>query len=291
LLTNDGVDIELHFKPGDEVDASLIGIIQKVTSISGGAPLALNPTVAARSIPAGSPHAGAHIDRLDRFNNPIYGTNAVGVGAPADKLWDAPPIAHRSQQGYHHVDSKGVLAHHDAVIEDTPQLGGAGPNSSQIFEDTALAVTGVQTGATYGSVQWGWRINGAGAFSRLPLTKVADDVPSGNFRQAQTLWNRNHDAAGNNLIPFFTRPRQFVQTDNTPMVSNPGDAIGTELLKLAQNARVEVIDKGVSERFNTADPRVKWWKIVVTEGASIGTSGWVRSSELGGAPVRAAGAP
>ncbi|HWG19547.1 MAG TPA: DUF4157 domain-containing protein [Terracidiphilus sp.] len=277
--TKDGIQsIELHFKPGDPVDASMIGIVQKVTSKQNSALVAVNPTVGARSLPAGSAGEGAHIDQLAQFRNPLY---ATGAGGAADKLWDTPAQAGDGQHGFHAHDAKGTLVQRDAILKDGPRLHGAGPNSSQIFEDTALAVTGVQTGATYGSVQWGWKTDAAGTFTKLPLTKVSDDAPSGTFKAAQSLWNKSKDSAGNDLINFYTASGKFVQTDDASLVSDPNDAAKTEIVKLPKDTRVEMINIGIWEKFNKADPKVQWWKITVTEGPSIGKTGWILSSQVG----------
>jgi hypothetical protein len=285
LAGNAGVDIELHFKPGPPVEATSIGIIQKVTSKDKGAVVAVNPTVGARSLPAKSAGAGAHIDQLAQFRNPLF---ATGAGKAADKLWDTPTGAQWGQHGYRHTDSKGVVHQRDAVLKDTPQLPTHGANASQIFEDTALAITGEQTGATYGSVQWGWKTDAAGKFTRLPLSKVSDDVPSGTFKQAEGLWNKSKDSSGNALIKFYAASREFVQADNTPLVTDPTNPVKTEIAKLPKNTRVEVINKGFWEKFNKSDPKVKWWKISVTDGAAIGKTGWVQSSMLGSSKVAGA---
>lgn len=289
--TKDGIDeIKLHFKPKDPVDATMIAIVQKVTSKKSGAirnVSATSPaTIGARSIPAGSPGEGANIDQLAEFRNPLY---ATGAGKANDHLYDTPvdTAANIGQHGFHHRDDKGVVHERDAVLRDTPRLGNAGPNSSQIFEDTALAVTGAQTGATYGSVQWGWQIDGAGAFSKLPLTKVSNDVVSGTFKQAQSLWNKGKDSAGNDLIKFYTASGKFVQTDNASLVADPADAGKTEIAKLPKDTRVEMIDIGIGQKFNRADPKVQWHKITVTEGALIGKTGWVLASQLGNSKTKA----
>jgi hypothetical protein len=174
-----------------------------------------------------------------------------------------------------------VLHHLDAVLKDTPQLAGHGPSSSQIFETTATAVTGVQTGAFYGSVQWGWKSDAAGAFTRLPLTKVSGDVPSGTFAAANASWNKSQDSAGRDLLKFYTASGKFVNTPDTPLVGDPKDAAGTEIAKLPKDTRLEVINIGFYEPFNkgAAD---KWWKVTVVEGVTIGVTGWVKSSQLSG---------
>jgi hypothetical protein len=282
--TQHGVDINLTFTPGDPVDATEIGIVQKVTSrdkdgavIPGG-----SATVQARTIPEGSPGAGSRIDRVETAKNPVYPTSDT---EPASHLWESPTVADWGHNGYHHVDGKGVLRHREALLKDSPRHAKTRVDSIQIFEDTALAITGVQTGATYGTVQWGWKSDAAGHVVKIPLTKLSDDVVSGTFRQAQTLWNKSQNAAGEDLLKFFTATQQFVQADNTPLVSDPADPTKTELAKLPKNTRIEVINKGFWEKFNAGAATVKWWKITVTDGSDTGKTGWVQSNQLGSTNV------
>ena len=49
---------------------------------------------------------------------------------------------------------------------DKPRRGGAKKDSRQIFEATALAIKGAQSGTYYGSVRWGWRTDAAGPTPR-----------------------------------------------------------------------------------------------------------------------------
>jgi hypothetical protein len=285
-----GVDIDLKFTPKDPADATEIGIVQKVVSKDDNGPIVVggSPTLAARTVPAGGPGAGSNIDRVETAKNPVYPTSDT---APASHLWESPTVADWGHNGYHHKDSKGVLSHREALLKDEPRLLKTRPNASQTFEDTAMAITGVQTGATYGTVQWGWKTNAAGNVIKLPLTKLSDDVVSGSFKQAQTLWNQNKNSAGEDLIKFYTASRMFVQADNTPLVSDPKDPATTELAKLSKNTRIEVINKGFWEKFNAGAGAVKWWKIAVTEGSDSGKTGWVQSNQLGSAKVpEAAGA-
>jgi hypothetical protein len=296
--TKDGIEeIKLHFKPKDPVDATLIGVVQDVVSKNSNTvvtpDVAPDHTIKDRSLPAG-PGEGVNIDQNAPFRNPLY---ATGAGKANDHLWDTPveTAPEVGTHGFHHRDGKGVLHEKDAVMRDTPQIPGAGPNSSQIFEDTALAVTGVQTGATYGSVQWGWKIDAAGKFSKLPLTKISDDAPSGTFKQAQSLWNKSKNSAGEDLIKFYTASGKFIQDADTPLVADPADAAKTEIAKLAKDTRVEMIDIGVGQKFNLPDPKAaggkgsapkagapkpQWHKITVTEGAEKGKTGWVLASQL-----------
>lgn len=173
-------------------------------------------------------------------------------------------------------------------MADEPHLPHRGANASQIFETTALAVTGVQTGAYYGSVKWGWQTDAAGKISKIKLAKVSHDVPTRTFARAQQKWNVSQDDAKNPLIKFYTATARYVNVPDTSLVSDPSNAAGSEIEKLPQNARVEVIDKGLFAPFNKLDPNVKWWKITPVEGVAIGKVGWVMSSQLSEKKVGAA---
>lgn len=290
----DGADIDLHFKPGPPVDATKIGLIQMVTNKKNGAVVNVSPTTAARSVPAGQPGEGANIDQLSQFDNPLYATDAPNAANAAagkkDALYDTPANPLSGDFGFHHTDAKGVVHQKDATLKDAPRIPGSGPNSSQIFEVTALAVTGVQAGANYGSVQWGWQKDNAGAFKRLPLSKVSDTVPSGTFDAARTQWNKSKDAAGKDLIKFASASERFVQADDTPLVSDPADAAKTELAKMPTNTRVEVIDFGFNQKFNPAGAKSHWLKVTVTDGPSVGKTGWAEDIHLGRTKVKAGAA-
>jgi hypothetical protein len=306
LATKDGIEeIKLHFKPKDPVDSTKIGVVQDVVSKNSNAvvtpDVAPDHTIKDRALPAG-PGEGVSIDQNAPFRNPLYST---GAGKATDHLFDTPveTATDVGTFGFHHRDGKGVLHEKDAVMRDTPRIPGAGPNSSQIFEDTALAVTGVQAGATYGSVQWGWKIDAAGKFSKLPLTKISDDTPSGTFKRAENLWNKSKDSAGEDLIKFNTGTGKFIQDADTPLVADPADAAKTELAKLAKDTRVEMIDIGIGQKFNLPDPKAKdpkapkaapkpqWHRITVTDGPEKGKTGWVLASQLGNAKAKPPAAP
>ena len=74
-------------------------------------------------------------------------------------------------------------------MKDRPILPGRGNNAEQVFESAALAVEGRQAGSYMGSVEWGWRVDAAGKFARLPLTLKSKDVPSSGFMNAAKAWN------------------------------------------------------------------------------------------------------
>ena len=263
-----GVKIRLVFKANDKVDATKFAMTQAVNSLDLGVPLAINAEVGARSIAAGR-NKGLHIDQLPGHVNPIFYT---GPGAAGDTLRSTPRAAD-GRDGFRFVDSTGTVRERTARIDDTPTLPGHGANASQIFESTAIAISGVQAGTYYGSVRWGWRTNAAGAFRRLPLTLVSDDAPSASFNAARRLWNTTKTAAGVAHVRLSGVLTRFAAADDVQMVADPGDPATTALGKLAKGDRLQVTD-GV--RKNTKD----WMKGTPTAGSEIGLVGWALQDEL-----------
>lgn len=182
-----GVSIELTFEPGANVNAKKIGLTQSVRSQLAGSAVAIEPSRHKRLVPSGTGE-GREIDRTasGAFGNPLYATGAPSVG---DKLGDTATVAGWGQHGWHYTDAKGNPQHQKAILKDAPSLGGHAKSSEQVFETAALAVEGRQSGSYMGSVEWGWRIDGAGKFTKLALSKVSDDVPSDGFMAAAKQWN------------------------------------------------------------------------------------------------------
>jgi hypothetical protein len=81
-------------------------------------------------------------------------------------------------------------------------LGGHGPNSSQTFEVSALAIEGRQAGTFYGSIHWGWHSDASNTFTREPLSVISVGVPTPAFKQSTTLWNASQTSSGVSTIPM-----------------------------------------------------------------------------------------
>ena len=177
----------LHFKAKDPVDASRIGLTQMVNTIVNGVAFAPNAFTEGRSIPAGQPDAGSHIDRPPKSSRPYYGMDASG------------PPSLTAQWGSHHK-FLGIPQHRDATLFDEPRKLDTGPNSSQLFETSALAVEGHQKGTFYGSVRWGWRSDASNKVTLEPLSVVSVGVPSATFKQSATLWNASKTSTGNDTV-------------------------------------------------------------------------------------------
>ena len=196
-----GLNMELKFKPNDLVDAELIGLTQSVQAFVAGAPN-LTPSAATRAIPAGDAEAintgagetdeGTAIDRAGGYNNPIYAVDSAASGS----LADTSTSPGWGQHGWHYKDKANKVQHQDAKLIDTPIRSGAQKDSRHIFETTALATKGVQAGTYFGSVRWGWRTDGAEAFTKIDLQKVSDGVPSSTFLKAASIWNPGKSSTG-----------------------------------------------------------------------------------------------
>jgi len=225
-----GVDMYMKFVPGNNVDAKLIGLTQTVRSIkSGGKPININPTVGTRSITSGdaqpisSPTLGTdqgmHIDQHSGagYRNPLYATGKIsdkdtelaqaGTPSPVKKL-TAAEIAASSysglnykgwgEHGYRYKSGK-VWKSKDAELHDAPKLTARGTNAEQLFETAALAIDGNQEGMYYGSVEWGWRTDAKGVFTRLPFKVKSKAVPTSTFMKAAQVWNADKTAGKDNI--------------------------------------------------------------------------------------------
>ena len=164
------------------MDAELIGLTQTAQSIEGGSPLIL-PAAASRAIPAGDAKPlntgpgetdeSAHIDQSSTNPNPLYAVE----NPKSTKLTD--PRARRSSASTASTSrtAPGRCRSRTASSRTRRGCHTADKNSRQIFETTALATKGAQAGTYYGSVRWGWRTDAAGAYTKLPLEKVARGDP------------------------------------------------------------------------------------------------------------------
>lgn len=272
-----GVDIELLFKPGKHVDAELIGMVQMATSKASGKAVwpGASATLKARSIAAGKDE-GANIDRPEAYGNPLYATKAP---AAKDRLSDTPTDTFWGQHGWRFTDKAGKLHKQDALLKDRPLIEPHGPNSSQVFETTAVAVKGVQEGAWYGSVQWGWQSDAANKFTKLPLTLVSKDVPTGTFSAAAGLWAAKPTSTGAATLPLPMIIGKYTNAAGVQLLQNPAKYPASLIGKLTKNTRLEVTDKGTAAAFNKV-AKTQWWKVTVVDGAFIGRVGWVMESLL-----------
>jgi hypothetical protein len=262
-----GVSIELTFDPDPaKVNAKKIGLVQSLRSKLGGVDAAIDPTMASWTVKRGRGR-GTQIDRTTAgaYANPLY---AAGLPAAGDKLGDTATVAGWGQHGSHYTDAAGTLHHAKAILIDTPARPGRGNNSNQIFETAALAVEGVQSGTYMGSVRWGWSVDSAGAFSKLPLTRVSKGNPSAAFRAAARQWNRSTTAG-------------TIKTSKSP--TNVYDAAYSVSLTVARNTTVEL----TGNTWIHAD--LIYNEVTIRSGPSTGTVGRIKTIDMrdigGGTPT------
>ena len=235
-----GVDMYIKFTPGNNVDAKLIGMVQTVRSVEKGKPFAIggDATIKGRMIdakdsqPINSPvkgtDEGIQIDQAPSNRNPLYAVE----GAPATdtKLSQGPtpgPVTKLTakekaamsvtgvnykgwgQHGYRYKSGKAWKSK-DAELHDAPRLGSRTTNAEQLFETTALAIDGNQNGTYYGSVEWGWRTDAKGNFSRIPFTVKSEGTPSSSFMKAAEIWNTQSSSSGASNLKLPTQDVHYI---------------------------------------------------------------------------------
>jgi hypothetical protein len=213
-----GVEMHLSFQPNDQVEATKIGLTQAVKSYDRGNPEFLSDSDRGRTVKDGAA-AGYRIDRVHGRNNPVYGTPMQSEGGLASTpesnapQGEAPSVGSGADDnatyvtGYRKREGEAWQTR-NAELWDKPKLPQRGDNAGQEFETTALALEGEQQGRYYGSVRWGWQVDGEGRFTRIELVEVSDADPSGNFTEAAALWNRYR------FVPQIQPPDENGRTSN-----------------------------------------------------------------------------
>lgn len=252
--TRRGIKIDLRFKPKPNVDAELIGMTQTARTVKSGSPYYINAnaTTRAHSIQSGDAKIlnattgetdeGAHIDQADYNRNPLY----AAEGAPAgdtrlDQTLPDPDVKKKNDWGRHgfrYTEASGALKEQDALLNDDTGLNNGATDSAQIYETTALAIKGNQKDSYYGSVEWGWRTDSAGAFTKLPLKVISQGVPSSTFMKSAELWNNGTTASGGSTLDLPTVAVKVTTAPITQKLSR--DFIGPPL-QIPAATRVSVV--------------------------------------------------
>ena len=261
-----GVDIVLTFDPDrTKVDAKKIGLTQALSSKLGGVDAAIHPTITNRMAPSGT-GKGWYIDRTTSgaYGNPLYATDVPGA---KDKLGDTPTVASWGQHGWNYKDASGTLQHEKAILKDKAQRPGRGNDSGQTFETVALAVEGAQSGTYMGSVSWGWSVDGAGKYTKHPLTLVSKGKPSAAFIAAAKQWNT-------------TTTVGTIKTKADP--TNVYDAAYSVAFTVAKDTEVQVTGA-------TIHNNLVYSAVTISTGPETGKSGRIKTTDLrdagGGNPV------
>ncbi|MEM6270096.1 MAG: DUF4157 domain-containing protein [Bacteroidota bacterium] len=183
--TNSGLNAELEFEPGDQVDATKIAFSQAVRTSINHIPRVIDPSQKDRMVNDESEAEGFRIDRLTTRDNPLYGTPSLGASRG---LNDTTGSNSKFDLGYHYDDS-GTIKKKNAFMHDSPGHA-AVHNSKMEFESAVLAIEGAQKDTFYGSIKWGWERDGSGILKELPTELGSMGTPSNNFLAAGDAWNK-----------------------------------------------------------------------------------------------------
>ncbi len=189
-LDDRGVEIVLKFHPNEAtVDAKKIALVQSIRKTNAsGTPYAIDPTQAGRMVASGKPGAGYTIDQLSDVNSPLYETD-VSLGATKE-LKDTPD-SDELGHCYKEKPTDATKKKHSAWLSDKPQSAKV-KGRSKMFETTALAIDGADSGKYYGSVSWGYKMEGtndAPTINPMDITPASKGTPTANFMEAAKLWN------------------------------------------------------------------------------------------------------
>lgn len=239
-----GVEIALKFTPDEsKVDAKKIALSQSIrkTTASGDA-YALSPNQANKMVASGKSGAGYAIDTLPGANNPLYGErNTLGStqdlkDTPASANTTADPVSlgvnTNYELGYCYKEkpTDASKKKHPASLWDKPQ-GGKNKGESKTFETAALAIEGTDKDKYYGSVSWGYKMEGTDAaptVTKIDIDSASKGTPTANFIEPAKLWN------------VGKTPGTIKVTADPEATVLKGDASGTE--KLAKDTKVKQLE-------------------------------------------------
>jgi len=196
-----GIDTYIIFKPNEKVDAKQIGIIQSATAkfsmgvMPPGAVQNENGNVFEnKQIEKRATEEGVFIDHRADSINPLYASKGgAGLGKDEIEVDKQSSEKHGRHGEHYYVDGKLHEVPKNAYIFDTPYTKGIEDlkNVKYLFETTALALSGKDKGTYYGSINWGFEIDGKGVLKNILPTQVSEGTPSPSFIKASKKWNES----------------------------------------------------------------------------------------------------
>ncbi|MGK7929775.1 MAG: DUF4157 domain-containing protein [Spirulina sp.] len=248
----DKLRMTLEFEPNDRADATKVGLVQTIKAVKDDRVAAIDPNAASKMTAEGH-----RVDRLSEYPNPIYATKK-NPNQPNNKA-QLGAYSHTGQGRYAEKQVDGTWS--KAMLNDGPTVSG-GPNSSKVFESTAIAVEGNQAGSYYGSVKWGWERKGNEKPSIIPFDIVSKGVPSANFLDAAAKWNQGK-----------TRGTHEVEKNNTDLENAKLNGVNQGKQQLSKG------DKLRQEKTITIGG-VNYIRVIVLTGALQNYTGSVRVDDL-----------
>lgn len=272
-----GVEIILKFNPDDtKVDAKKIALSQSLrTTTASGVAYAIDPSQALKMVGSGKSGAGYGIDVLSGTTNPLYGErNTLGA---AQDLKDTRESANTTADAVNlGVNTNYQLGHcfkekptdatkkkRSASLWDKPQ-GGKNKGESRTFETAALAIDGTDKDKYYGSVKWGYKMEGTDAAPTVTTSDIEEaskGTPTANFTEPAKLWNAGKTPG---TIKVTADPQATVLK---------GDASGTETL--AKDTKLKQLETNM---WGT-DPAIKA-KVLNADGTESAKIVYIKISDV-----------
>ncbi|GIV97794.1 MAG: hypothetical protein KatS3mg057_2451 [Herpetosiphonaceae bacterium] len=190
---NRGAEIVIQFTPNEKVKSSKIGFIQAINWIAGGKPMT---SIHRGAIVAEGEGKGTRIDRGESSTNPIYGGRNLREGQTladtqpnewsfADAInGQAPSDLRQNILGNASGEKKIPARMYDRAVHLAAE-----PPAQEVFETTALDLSGEDGGIYYGSIEWGWRVTADRKYSRLTPSIKSQGMPSKTFFKVAEKWN------------------------------------------------------------------------------------------------------
>jgi hypothetical protein len=272
-----GVDIILLFHPDEtKVDAKKIALSQSLKATNaGGSPYAIDPSASGRMVGSGKAGAGYYSDTISDLNNPLYAGRKLGA---TEELKDTPEsentstattklkdnTRYRLGHCYKEKPADAAKKKQSAGLWDQPK-GGKNKGESKMFETAALAIEGTDKDKYYGSVKWGYKMEGTTAAPTVTKEDITlaskEGEPSANFLEPAKLWNKAK-----------TRGTLQVTADPEATVLK-GDGSGTE--KLAKDTKL----KQLSTVMWGTDPAVNA-EVLKADGTGSGKVVYIKQSDV-----------
>lgn len=263
-----GVDITLTFTPDKKkVDAEKIAISQSIRNTSaGGADYALGPTEAKRMVPSGKSGGGYAIDQDPSTNNPIYfGTKNLGS---KEELKDTPtttPATNPDDPSMQRLTVNYEMGYcfkkpgekdkdsHPAMIVDKVRYGKY-KGESRAFETAAFAIEGKDKDKYYGSVKWGYTIEGTAAAPKLVSKDIelasgakgtkTEGRPTENFLEAAKAWNATESRGKVKVIADPANIHKEDGSDDTLAKDTEVAQIAMAMVKGEAWVKAAVVERG-----------------------------------------------
>lgn len=257
--SNKGVTIVLKFNPDEaKIDAKKIALSQSVRKTDrNGSAYAVDPTQSSRMVKSGKPGAGYRIDRISEYNNPIYG--AKPNLTDKQELKDTPISGNTSTDPtelvkntvyelghcYKEKETDATKKKYPAGLYDQPQEK-AIKGISTMFETTALAIDGTDKDTYYGSVKWGYKMEGTDAaptVTTIDIESASMGNPTVNFIEAAKLWNSSR-ARG--TLQVTADPATVEKLDGSSITLPKGTKLEQKGLLSGQRIKAEVMKDGTA---------------------------------------------